>query len=252
MKSIASLSQMKFRLGSTCWQVRDKEIVALTNGTTLFKHRLNLAKYPIVTAKILHRDMFWFFIKDEDFVSRTISDGSIDLDKFPASRVWQLTKKLESSKPTARHIKQVSGEPQATQINLLRDQRTDIPPNCYKKKRSHIKPRPSKNKPHAQEHHQTQVPHKKKGDHRPVPPSNPNRCSKCGDTTHCEGFTCPAKKYQCKICHKFGHFTSQCFQKKQQSHYKHRQSKAHLHTWSQILLINWNNTIQEISIWGQE
>ena len=47
----------------------------------------NLAKYPLETAKIRHRDIFWFFLKDEDFVSRTISDGSIDLDKFPASRV---------------------------------------------------------------------------------------------------------------------------------------------------------------------
>ena len=49
--------------------------------------QVNLAKYPPETAKIFHRDIFWFFLKDEDFVSRTISDGSIDLDKFPASRV---------------------------------------------------------------------------------------------------------------------------------------------------------------------
>ena len=61
----------------------------------------------------------WFFLWDEDFVSRTISDGSIDLDKFPASRVCQLAKKLKSSKATVRHIKQVSGEPQVAQINLL-------------------------------------------------------------------------------------------------------------------------------------
>ena len=48
-----------------------------------------LAKYPLETAKILHRDIFCFFLKDEDFVSRTISDGSVDLDKFTASRVCQ-------------------------------------------------------------------------------------------------------------------------------------------------------------------
>ena len=59
--------------------------------------QVNLAKYPPETAKILHRDIFWFFLKDEDFVSRTISDGSVDLDKFPASRVCQLAKKYESS-----------------------------------------------------------------------------------------------------------------------------------------------------------
>ena len=41
------------------------------------------------------------------------------------------------------------------------------------------------------------------------------RCSKCGDSTHMEGFLCPAKKSQCKTCHRFGHFTSLCYQKKQ-------------------------------------
>ena len=169
--------------------------------------QVNLAKYPLETAKILYRDIFWFFLKDEDFMSRTISERSIDLDKFPASRVWQLAKKLESSKATTRHIKQVSGGPQATQINLLRHQRTELPQNRYKKKRSHTKPRLSNNKPHGHEHYQGQVPHKYKGDHRPlptsrpVPPNNSNRCSKCGDTAHHEGFTCSAKKYQCKACH---------------------------------------------------
>ena len=57
--------------------------------------------------------------------------------------------------------------------------------------------------------------------------TNSNRCSKCGDTAHHNGFTCPAKKYQCKACHKFGHFTSQCFQRRQHSQHKVRQPKAH-------------------------
>ena len=30
-----------------------------------------------------------------------------------------------------------------------------------------------------------------------------------------EGFQCPAKKFQCNVCHNFGHFTSLCFQKKE-------------------------------------
>ena len=53
------------------------------------------------------------------------------------------------------------------------------------------------------------------------------RCSKCGDSEHGEGFQCPAKKYQCKACHKFGHFTSMCFQKKQ-APTKHRKPKVHI------------------------
>ena len=78
--------------------------------------QINLAKYPQETVRILQRDIFWFFLKDEEFVSRTINDSNIDLDKFPASKVRQLAKKLESSKSTAKYIKQVSNEPQATQV----------------------------------------------------------------------------------------------------------------------------------------
>ena len=195
--------------------------------------QVNLAKYPLEIAKIIHRDIFWFFLKDEDFMFRTISDGSVDLDKIPASRVCQLAKKLESSKATARHIKQVSGEPQVAQINLLHHQRTKLPHHRYKKKRSHTKPRPGNNKPCGNDQYHSQIQYKNKSDHKlptsnRLPPSNNfNRCSKCGDTAHHEGFTCPAKKYQCKACHKFGHFTSQCFQRKHHLQYKFRQPKTH-------------------------
>ena len=82
--------------------------------------QINLAKYPQETARILQRDIFWFFLKDEEFVSRTINDSNLDLDKFPASKVRQLAKKLESSKSTAKYIKQASNEPQATQVHLLK------------------------------------------------------------------------------------------------------------------------------------
>ena len=52
------------------------------------------------------------------------------------------------------------------------------------------------------------------------------RCSKCGDTVHPEGFQWPAKKCQCKACHKFGHFTSMCYQKKH-TYSKPRRPKVH-------------------------
>ena len=192
--------------------------------------QVNLATPP-ETAKILHRDIFWFFLRDEDFVSRTISDGSINLDRFPGSRVCQLPKKLVSSKATVRHIKQVSGELQVTQINLLHHQRTELPQHRYKKKKSHTKPTQGNSKlPCRNDPYQGQM---MKGNHflpssnRLPPSNNHNRCSKCGNTAHHEGFTCPAKKYQCKVCHTFGHFTSQCFQKKQYPQQKFRQPKAH-------------------------
>ena len=79
-------------------------------------------------------DIFWLFLRDEEFVSRTISEGIVDLEKLPASMVRQLAKRLESSKATACHIKQVAGDPQATQINLLRHQHTELPAGKYKRK----------------------------------------------------------------------------------------------------------------------
>ena len=89
--------------------------------------QINLARYPPENAKILHRDIFWFFMKDEEFVSKTINEGSVNLYKFPASKLHQLAKKMESSKATARHIRQVAGDPRAAQTNLMCHQCTELP-----------------------------------------------------------------------------------------------------------------------------
>ena len=35
------------------------------------------------------------------------------------------------------------------------------------------------------------------------------------ETRHRPGFNCPASKFQCKKCHKYGHFTSKCLTKPQ-------------------------------------
>ena len=123
--------------------------------------QVNLAKYPPETAKILQRDIFWFFLRDEEFVSKTISDGSVDLERFPASKVRQLAKKLESSKATAHHIKQEAGDLQAAQINLLRHQHTEIPAGKYKK-RSTKKPKQSNHKHQANEGYHPQAQPKKR------------------------------------------------------------------------------------------
>ena len=42
---------------------------------------------------------------------------------------------------------------------------------------------------------------------------DPNISKRCGDTRHRPGFNCPASKFQCKKCHKYGHFTSKCLTK---------------------------------------
>ena len=91
-------------------------------------------------------DIFWFFQKGEEFVSKTINEGSVDLDNFPASKVHQLAKKMESSKTTARHIKQVAGDPQVAQINLMHHQHTELSNGKYKKKKSSAKQKQVQNK----------------------------------------------------------------------------------------------------------
>ena len=187
--------------------------------------QVNLAKYPPETAKILQRDIFCFFLRDEGFVSKIISDGSVDLEKFPASKVRQHAKKLESSKATACHIKQVAGDPQAAQINLLRHQCTELPAGKYKKKRAPMKPKQPNHKHQSNEGYHPQAQPKKRFDAKGAH-NDKSRCSKCGDTTHLEGFQCPAKKYQCKACHKFGHFTSMSYQKKHTPS-KHRKPKMY-------------------------
>ena len=81
------------------------------------QRQVGLAKYPKETAVILQRDIFWFILKDESFVSKTLNEGHVELSKFPTSKVRQMAKKLESSQVTAKHMRQVTKDPQATQVN---------------------------------------------------------------------------------------------------------------------------------------
>ena len=94
----------RFNLLTSFWQ-GNKSVDEWYNAV---QTQVALAMYHPKTAKILHRDIFWFFLQDEEFVSKTINDSNIDLNKFPTSRVRHLAKKIESSKATARHIKQVA------------------------------------------------------------------------------------------------------------------------------------------------
>ena len=81
--------------------------------------KVALAKYPQETAHILQRDIFCFFLNDESFVSKTLNEGHVELNKFPASTVHQLAKMFESSQAKAKHMKQVTRDPQAVQVNIL-------------------------------------------------------------------------------------------------------------------------------------
>ena len=162
-------------------------------------------------------------------MSRTINDSNIDLGKFPASKVRQLAKKLESSKSMAKHIKQVSSETQATQINLLGHQQTELPTSkSQRRQRKSFRSRQANHKYQQEDKQDVRQPqaHRK---FKQVHASQEDRCNKCGDTPHIEGFRCPASRHQCKYCHNFGHFSHLCFKNTQEAAYKRgsRNPKAH-------------------------
>ena len=119
----------------------------------------------------------WFFLKDEELISKTINDSNVDLDKFPASKVRQVARKMDSSKVTTRHIKQMASDPQAAQINLMRHQHTDPLASKHKKKLSFVKPRPPS---HKNDESDRQSNYKQSFDAMNVY-MNKERCQKYGD-----------------------------------------------------------------------
>ena len=141
-----------------------------------------------------------------------MNEGHVELSKFPASTVHQLAKKMESSQATAKHMNKVARDPQAVQVNLLRHQHTEIPPSKSKKKKNKTsKFRQEANKFYDEKPRKPQE-YRRRFDHEQT---REDRCTKCGDSPHREGFRCPASKQQCKICHKFGHFSSLCYKKRE-------------------------------------
>ena len=170
-----------------------------------------LTKYPQETAKILYRDIFCFFFTG---MRKTVNDSNIELNKLPASKVRQLAKKMEIFKTTAKYINQVTCNPQATQINLMCQQCTELPSSTFKRKSRHFKSRQENNKQHYEEKQRERMPqvHKKYDNYERH--TCQERYSKCSDSQHKEGFKCPASKHQCEKCHKYGHFSSLCYKKR--------------------------------------
>ena len=57
------------------------------------------------------------------------------------AKLGSLQRKLEGPKATVHHIKQVTGDLQAVQINLMRHQHTEISTGKQKKRKSFVKPK---------------------------------------------------------------------------------------------------------------
>ena len=126
--------------------------------------------------------------------------------------ICQLAERFESSKATACHIKQVAEDLQATQISLMRHQQTELPTNKHNKKRrptGKLKPtRPLKAQWQIKSRNNTTIERHIRYLTTVINVVIPFTHR---DTT---------RKYQCKVCNKYGHFSSLCYQKKTQVHYK--------------------------------
>ena len=145
--------------------------------------QVNLAKYPQEMTKIIHHNIFWFFMRDEDFVTKTINEGNVDIQKFPASKVHQLVKKMESSKATAKHIRQVAGDLPAAQVQLMQHQHTQLPTENYPRRKQNST---SGRKP--QNCKTLEVPTLQKPSDMQRPDAHSNKCNRCGNTLHAKGF----------------------------------------------------------------
>ena len=173
----------------------------------MVRHRYHYAS-TLKKLPRFYRDIFWFFLKDESFVSKTLNEGHVELTKFPASTVCQLAKKMESSQATAKHMEQVTRAPQPVQVNLLCHQCTEIPPSKSQIRKKNPKFKQESNRSQEEKPRISQEYNRRRFNQQE------NICIKCDDSLHREGFRCPASKHQCKICHKIGHFSSLCFKKK--------------------------------------
>ena len=67
---------------------------------------------------------------------KTINEGNVDIQKFPASKVRQLAKKMESSKAMAKHIQQVAGEIPAALVQVMHHQCTQLPARNFPRRKS--------------------------------------------------------------------------------------------------------------------
>ena len=141
---------MKLEPDLTCCQASEKVIGQLMTGTMQFMLKCLL---PSTHQKLECLALRYFLVlpKRWGVLSKTINDSNIDLERFPASKVRQLSKKMESSKSTTRHIKQVASDSQVTQVNLMMHQRTDLPPSRSKWKQHSHKSRSKSQKRYSSE-----------------------------------------------------------------------------------------------------
>ena len=186
---------------------------------TTVQNQLTMCNYKAETESVLQHDIFLFGLNDQTFISKIISEESPDVT---AATIRQKLKKLEAGRATAKYIRgtnTIGKDPTVEGVNQVQKQGNPKGKGQKRKgwhKDSHqhsqiyptkkpFKPNPQQGQPHGQGQRQ----------HKPNSQASfdPNICKHCGDTRHRPGFNCPASKFQCKKCHKYGHFSSKCLTK---------------------------------------
>ena len=169
---------------------------------------------------VLQCDIFLFGLNDQAFISKIISEESPEVTVVT---IKQKLKKLEAGWATAKYIKgtNMTGKDPSTEgVNQVhkqaKQQAKGQKRKGWNKDSHHSQNHPAKKqfKPNPQ-HGQPRAYGNKQQKPKSQQPGDPSTCKHCGDTRHRQGFNCPATKYQCRKCHKYGHFTSKCLTKPQ-------------------------------------
>ena len=181
----------------------------------LLQNPLALCQYLPETLNILERDVFLFGITDQQFMSKCITEET----SLTTAVICQWLKKLESSRVTAEHI---TGGPSQGAINQVHGKQ----PYHGKRGKGGGNNHGNQNGGRStnQQQQQKQLQHSKqegnqklllkhqhndhmqKGQYK-KPKLDPTICMQCGDTRHSTNFKCPTTHFDCKKCHKTGHFT---------------------------------------------
>ena len=79
--------------------------------------QVNLAKYPPETAKILHRDIFWVFMRDKDFIMKPSSRAMLISRNFQPVKCTNWPKRWKAQKPRLNTFDRLQGKYQQPRYN---------------------------------------------------------------------------------------------------------------------------------------
>ena len=74
--------------------------MSVDEGYNKVQMQIGLWNYPQEAAQILQRDIFfWFFLSNESFVSKSLNEGHVELNKFPAAKSDRWPRSYKAHKP---------------------------------------------------------------------------------------------------------------------------------------------------------